>query len=460
MRKDPPPAMPLAIPAPSPAAITMAARSDAVDRRDRHLDTLRVSESGPSPSPVRGTATCSLERSDLDARTAARDDRGHPRRRRHHRAPRARRRANRGGRVARAARATGPSPRASSTRGETYEQAACREVVEETGMTCRVARFIGTTEYLHRKGRQKVVAYFLMSELAGEFVPNSEVDELRWCTVAQAERLLTWDRDRDLLAARRSAARAARLGPPGAEPSATVGSARGERSRTWRHLDGRHLDDRRPVPRVHLLHRRRGRDGPAGPARVVARRLGADGERRVAAARPRRVDRRRPGPQRHAHRRGPARGDGDRPSSPRRRALARRRARARLGERRRRGGRPRRSRSPTPSSTGSTARWGCPRPVRTATPSRAARRATATLVALADLDPGVVAAIRRISEVAEHEARTLLTTLADHGIAEGTEVEVTSTTAAATRSRCAAGHGASSCRSRRRGGSGWSHRRR
>ena len=39
-----------------------------------------------------------------------------------------------------------------------------------------------------------------MSELAGEFVPNSEVDELRWCTVTQAERLLTWDRDRDLLA--------------------------------------------------------------------------------------------------------------------------------------------------------------------------------------------------------------------------------------------------------------------
>jgi DtxR family transcriptional regulator, Mn-dependent transcriptional regulator len=46
------------------------------------------------------------------------------------------------------------------------------------------------------------------------------------------------------------------------------------------------------------------------------------------------------------------------------------------------------------------------------------------LVALADLDRGVVAPIRRISEVAEHEARTLLTTLAGHGIEEGTEVEV------------------------------------
>jgi Iron dependent repressor, metal binding and dimerisation domain/FeoA domain len=47
------------------------------------------------------------------------------------------------------------------------------------------------------------------------------------------------------------------------------------------------------------------------------------------------------------------------------------------------------------------------------------------LIALAALAPGVVAPIRRISEVAEHEARTLLTTLADHGIEEGTEVEVT-----------------------------------
>ena len=84
--------------------------------------------------------------------------------------------------------------------GETYERAACREVEEEIGMRCMVARFVGTTEYLHRKGRPKVVAYFLMTELSGEFVPNEEIDELRWCTVDEAERLLTWDRARELLA--------------------------------------------------------------------------------------------------------------------------------------------------------------------------------------------------------------------------------------------------------------------
>jgi DtxR family Mn-dependent transcriptional regulator len=60
------------------------------------------------------------------------------------------------------------------------------------------------------------------------------------------------------------------------------------------------------------------------------------------------------------------------------------------------------------------------------------------LVALASLQPGVAAPIRRISEVAEHEARALLTTLADHGIEEGSVVEVLGAPTADTLSvRCA-----------------------
>jgi Fe2+ transport system protein FeoA len=45
-------------------------------------------------------------------------------------------------------------------------------------------------------------------------------------------------------------------------------------------------------------------------------------------------------------------------------------------------------------------------------------------VALADLEPGVPATVRRISEVAEHEAPALLAMLAEHGIHEGSEVRV------------------------------------
>jgi DtxR family transcriptional regulator, Mn-dependent transcriptional regulator len=49
------------------------------------------------------------------------------------------------------------------------------------------------------------------------------------------------------------------------------------------------------------------------------------------------------------------------------------------------------------------------------------------LIALADLEPGTPGTIRRISEVAEHEARALLLMLAEHSIHEGSEVAVTET---------------------------------
>ena len=46
------------------------------------------------------------------------------------------------------------------------------------------------------------------------------------------------------------------------------------------------------------------------------------------------------------------------------------------------------------------------------------------LVALADLEPDVPATVRRISEVAEHDAPALLSMLAEHSIHEGSDVIV------------------------------------
>jgi 8-oxo-dGTP diphosphatase len=85
--------------------------------------------------------------------------------------------------------------------GETFEAAAQREVFEETGLVCRLLRFIGHTEYIDRKGRPKVVAYWVMFAEAGAFEPNEEVDELWWLDIAAAGLQLTYERDRDLLAA-------------------------------------------------------------------------------------------------------------------------------------------------------------------------------------------------------------------------------------------------------------------
>jgi 8-oxo-dGTP diphosphatase len=91
-------------------------------------------------------------------------------------------------------------PKGKLEEGETFEAAALREVREETGMSCRLVRFLGHTEYVDRKGRSKAVAYWVMKVEAGYFSPNLEVDELRWRRLDEASQLLTYPRDRELVA--------------------------------------------------------------------------------------------------------------------------------------------------------------------------------------------------------------------------------------------------------------------
>src|SRR4051794_648791 len=83
--------------------------------------------------------------------------------------------------------------------GEEWEEAALREVAEETGYACRLGDELEPAHYLDRKGRSKVVRYWLMHPMAGEFAPSDEVDELRWVDPAEALHLLTYDHDRRLV---------------------------------------------------------------------------------------------------------------------------------------------------------------------------------------------------------------------------------------------------------------------
>ena len=83
--------------------------------------------------------------------------------------------------------------------GESYESCALREVQEETGYRCRLVSFVGFTEYRDRRGRPKVVGYWVMEVLDGEFVVSHEVDELQWLDLEVASRILTYERDRELL---------------------------------------------------------------------------------------------------------------------------------------------------------------------------------------------------------------------------------------------------------------------
>ena len=87
--------------------------------------------------------------------------------------------------------------------GEGLEEAALREVEEETGLACRLLDDLGETNYPDRRGRPKVVRYWLMEPAepatAAGFVPNDEVDEVRWLAPVEAARLLTYPHDRELL---------------------------------------------------------------------------------------------------------------------------------------------------------------------------------------------------------------------------------------------------------------------
>jgi 8-oxo-dGTP diphosphatase len=92
-------------------------------------------------------------------------------------------------------------PKGKLDSGESFEEAALREVEEETGLRATLVRELPGTTY-DVGGRPKVVRYYLMDvEHEGEFVPNDETDELRWVGLDEALRLLTYDRDRDVLRA-------------------------------------------------------------------------------------------------------------------------------------------------------------------------------------------------------------------------------------------------------------------
>jgi 8-oxo-dGTP diphosphatase len=83
--------------------------------------------------------------------------------------------------------------------GESDEEAAFREVQEETGLVGRLEKELPSTHYKDRFGREKVVRYWAMPVESGQLQAQHEVDDARWVPIDDARRMLSYDRDQAVL---------------------------------------------------------------------------------------------------------------------------------------------------------------------------------------------------------------------------------------------------------------------
>ena len=76
-------------------------------------------------------------------------------------------------------------PKGKLKKGESWQEAALREIREETGYNARILGFAGAVAY-EVKGRPKIVRYWHMAAQGEPSKLENEVDELVWLPVEQA----------------------------------------------------------------------------------------------------------------------------------------------------------------------------------------------------------------------------------------------------------------------------------
>src|SRR5438132_3667572 len=91
-------------------------------------------------------------------------------------------------------------PKGAVAAGETSEQAALREVLEETGLQARIVKPLDTIEYFFRAGDtliRKRVDFYLMMYVTGELTPQlSEVDDVEWVPLSEAIQRASFDSEK------------------------------------------------------------------------------------------------------------------------------------------------------------------------------------------------------------------------------------------------------------------------
>jgi ADP-ribose pyrophosphatase YjhB (NUDIX family) len=90
-------------------------------------------------------------------------------------------------------------PKGKLEAGEPWEEAARREVREETGIDCAAGEYAGATRYPVREGTKEVRYYRMTAASAEEARAQNEVDAARWVSHDEARDLLSYEYDRQLL---------------------------------------------------------------------------------------------------------------------------------------------------------------------------------------------------------------------------------------------------------------------
>jgi ADP-ribose pyrophosphatase YjhB (NUDIX family) len=95
-------------------------------------------------------------------------------------------------------------PKGHIEEGETPEQAAMREVAEETGIHSSIERSLGVIDFWFMAGGKRIhktVHHFLFSETGGVLAPQeSEVDEVAWFPLGEIVEKLAYPDEKKLIA--------------------------------------------------------------------------------------------------------------------------------------------------------------------------------------------------------------------------------------------------------------------
>ena len=95
-------------------------------------------------------------------------------------------------------------PKGHIEEGETPEEAAIREVAEETGIQSEISRELGVIDFWFMAGGKRIhktVHHYLFKEVGGKLAPQvTEVDEVRWFPLEDIVNLLAYPDEKKLIA--------------------------------------------------------------------------------------------------------------------------------------------------------------------------------------------------------------------------------------------------------------------